>query len=145
MASFRFRLDNVLGWYRKQSELEKERLSTCLANLNAAREARTCLELERARIEQEVIAQTSLPATDLSALGLYRLRAKKRHLEFTEEIQRLQLAAAEQTRKYIEAQRRQKLVEQLRERRRVEHVYAENRELESMAGEAYLGQWSRAK
>jgi flagellar biosynthesis chaperone FliJ len=143
MAGFRFRLETVLEWYRKQCDLEKERLSKCLANLNEAREARTRLELERARIEREVIAQPAIPSTDLASLGLYRLGAKKRFLEYCERITGLEIAAAEQTNKYLAAQRRQKLVEQLRERRRLEHVYAETRELEALAGESFLGQWSK--
>lgn len=145
MAAFRFRLESVLEWYRKQCELEKERLTACLAKVNDARERRTRLETERAAIERDVISQSSLPSTDLVALGLYRLRAKRRHLELTEEIHRLEVAAAEQSARYLAAQRRQKLVEQLRERRRLEHVYAENRELENLAGESFLGQWNRTR
>jgi len=145
MAGFRFRLESVLEWYRKQCELEKDRLAACLASLNGARESRLRLETERDAIERDVISQSAVAASDLVALGLYRLRARKRHLELSEEIRGLERAAAEQSAKYVAAQRREKLMEQLRERRRLEHVYAENRELESMAGESYLAQWTRVR
>ena len=39
MASFQFRLDRVLEWYRTQLQLEENRLSTCLAALHLARNA----------------------------------------------------------------------------------------------------------
>ena len=143
MAAFRFRLESVLAWYSRQCQIERDRLAACLARVNDARQSRTRLETEHAAIERDILSRPTLPATELAALGLYRLRAKKRHLEITEEIHRLERAAAEQNAKYLAAQRRQKLVEQLRERRRLEHVYAEDRELENMAGESFLGQWNR--
>ena len=145
MGAFRFRLESVLDWYRKQCELERDRLTACLTELNDARAFRLSLETERAQIEQEILTRVSLPSTELIALGLYRLRAKKRHLEATEEILRLERVAAEQAEKYAAAQRRQKLVEQLRERRLEEHVYAEGRELEILASESFLGQWNRSR
>jgi flagellar export protein FliJ len=145
MPAFRFRLESVLEWYRRQCEIEKERLAACLTVLKGARDSLACLEAERTAIERDILSRASLPATDLVALGLYRLRARARHLELTEEIHRREFAAAEQTAKYAAAERRQKLVEQLRERRRLEYVYAEDRELEKLAGEAYLGRWNRAR
>jgi len=145
MGAFRFRLESVLDWYRKQCELEKERLTACLTELHESREALRQLEAERSAIEQDILHRTSLPGADLVALALYRLRFTHRHMEIEEEIRRREIAVAEQTAKYAAAQRRQKLVEQLRERRHSEFVYAENRELETLAGESFLGQWTRSR
>jgi len=142
MQTFRFRLAKVLEWYTRQYELEERRLTACLAALADAKAAIASLLAERLSVEGELLSRKSIPANDLAALGLYRLGAKKRELDLhvvrdrcqaEVEAQRLQLRAAE---------RRLRLVEKLRERRVAEYTYAENRELEELASDAFFAKWA---
>jgi len=141
MATFQFRLERVLEWYRTQLQLEENRLAVCLAALNRVEERIARLQAERLGVEREVIASAKLAARDLTALGLYRLQAKKQTAVMEEERTRRERARREQTAAVQRAQRRVRLVEKLRERRLSEHLYIENRALETLASEAYLSKW----
>jgi hypothetical protein len=145
MPAFQFRLNRVLEWYRTQFQLEENRLSLCLAALSKAQESIVRLQVESLRIEREVISGSAIAARDLSALGLYRLRAKVEAAELEQERARLDHALKEQMSIVQAAQRRLRLVEKLRERRLAEHLYAEDQALESLAAEAYLSKWIAAK
>ncbi|HUI55971.1 MAG TPA: hypothetical protein VLY04_13440 [Bryobacteraceae bacterium] len=142
MKAFRFRLDRVLDWYQRQCELEERRFADCLAALAEARKSIARLQAERLAIERDVVSRASIPARDFVALGLYRLRAKKQEIELNEERGRRE-AAVEAQRKILQAaQRRLRLVEKLKDRRFAEWTYAESRELETLAADAYFSKWS---
>ena len=142
MQTFRFRLARVLEWYTRQYELEERRLTECLAALAGAKAAIAALLAERLSVEREMLARKSIPATDFAALGLYRLGVKKRGLELNAARERCQAEAEAQRLKLRAAERRVRLVEKLRERRLAEYTYAENRELEELASDAYLSKWA---
>ncbi|HVN05698.1 MAG TPA: hypothetical protein VMT86_14850 [Bryobacteraceae bacterium] len=145
MATFQFRLERVLEWYRTQLQVEENRLAGCLAALNRVQERIARLEAECLSVEREVIASASLTARDLAALGLYRLQSRKQAALMEEERARRESAQREQTNAVQRAQRRVRLVEKLRERRLSEHLYTEDRALETLAAEAYLSKWITAK
>lgn len=142
MRAFRFRLEKVLEWYTRQYEAEQRRLQSCLAALTSAREAVAMHEGERLSIERDMVSRVSIPAPDFVALGLYRLGAKKRQIELAADCDRCESAAAAQRKKVQSAQRRVRLVEKLRERRVAEYTYAETKELEELASDAYFAKWA---
>ena len=145
MPTFQFRLERVLEWYESVCRLEENRLATRLAELERTRDEIARLEAELLSTERGAIAARSIPAADLVALGLYRLRAKRQALELEEERARRESAAKDQRARVQAAQRRVRLVGKLRERRLAEHLYAEDRALENLAAEAYLNKWVSAK
>jgi flagellar export protein FliJ len=142
MQTFRFRLVKVLEWYTRQYELEERRLTACLAALADAKAAIASLLAERLSVESEMLSRKSIPANDLAALGLYRLGAKKRELELHGVRERCQADVEAQRLKLRAAERRLRLVEKLRERRLAEYTYAETRELEELASDAYFSKWA---
>jgi flagellar export protein FliJ len=142
MQTFRFRLAKVLEWYTRQYELEERRLTACLAAVADAKAAIASLLAERLSVESEMLSRKSIPANDLAALGLYRLGVKKRGLELDGARERCQAEVEAQRLKLRAAERRLRLVEKLRERRVAEYTYAENRELEELASDAYFAKWA---
>ena len=142
MQTFRFRLEKVLEWYTHQYEEEERRLTVCLAALADARQAIASLQAERLSIESDVISRPAIPARDFVALGLYRLGARKRELELNGVRDRCEAEAQAQRVKLQAAQRRVRLLEKLRERRVAEYAYAERRELEELAADAFFAKWA---
>ena len=142
MQTFRFRLEKVLEWYTRQYELEERRLTVCLAALADARSAIASLQAERLTVEGDMVSRKSIPACDFMALGLYRLGARKRELELDGVRERCEAEVEAQRIKLRAAERRVRLFEKLRERRVAEHVYAETRELEELAADAFFAKWA---
>jgi hypothetical protein len=142
MQTFRFRLERVLEWYTRQYELEERRLTVCLAALADAKAAIASLLAERLAVECEIVARKSIPAPEFAALGLYRLGVRKRELELNAVKDRCDAEANAQRVKLRAAERRVRLIEKLRERRLAEYTYAETRELEELASDAFFSKWA---
>lgn len=142
MQTFRFRLAKVLEWYTRQYELEERRMTVCLAALADVKTAIAALLAERLSVERDVISRISIPAREFAALGLYRLGAKKRELDLNVARERCETEVEAQRLKLQAAERRVRLIEKLRERRVAEYVYAETRELEELASDAFFAKWA---
>jgi len=142
MQTFRFRLEKVLEWYTRQYELEERKLTVCLAALAESKAAIASLLAERLTIERDVLALPAIPARDLAALSLYRLGAKKRELELSVIREQREAEVESQRAKLQIAERKVRLLEKLRERRVAEYTYAETKELEELASDAYFAKWA---
>ena len=81
MSEFRFRLERVLAWYREECQLEESRLAACLAAVTEANAAIAIVQAEHWGIERDLVSRAALTATDLVALGLYRLRVRRDELD----------------------------------------------------------------
>jgi hypothetical protein len=143
MSAFRFRLERVLAWYRERCQQEEDRLAACLAAVTESKAAIVRLQAEHWGIERELVSWTALAATDLIALGLYRLRVRKEELDLNLDLERRERASSEQRAKLMEARRRLQLVEKLRARRLAEYTYQADRALEQLGADAFLSRWSR--
>ncbi len=142
MKRFHFRLEKVLEWYTRQYEEEERRLTVCLAALAEVHRAIAALQVERLKVEREVVSQKQIVARDFVALGLYRLGVRKQEVELDEARVRCESDVEAQRARLQEAQRRVRLLEKLRARRLAEHSYAETRELEELASDAYFAKWA---
>ncbi|HUB83150.1 MAG TPA: hypothetical protein VMB03_30325 [Bryobacteraceae bacterium] len=142
MQAFRFRLARVLEWYTRQYELEERRLTACLAALTDAKAAIAALLAERLAVERDVLSRKAIPARDFAALGLYRIGVRKREIELNAARERCEAEVEAQRLKLRAAERRVRLVEKLRERRLAEYTYAETRELEELASDAFFAKWA---
>ena len=143
MRSFQFRLERVLDWYGNQFQIEQTRLATAMAALHAVQQNFARFHAECLSVERDIIGRREIAARDFPALGLYRLRARKLEQELSRELQRREKDVHDQMQKVQEAQRRVRLLEKLRDRRRAEHRYQEEKELETLAAEAFLSRWER--
>ena len=142
MQSFRFRLAKVLEWYTRLYQEEEVRFGACLAALAESQKAIAALQAERLTIDHEMVTRKSIAASELMALELYHLGAKKRELDLNELRERCESAVREQRAKLQAAERRVRLLEKLRERRLAEHAYAETKELEELAADAFFAKWA---
>lgn len=142
MQSFRFRLEKVLEWYTRQYEKEEQRLAVCLAALAEAKMAIAALLAERLTIERDMLSMTTISARDLAALSLYRLGAKKREFELNATRDRCEAETEAQRVRLRAVERKVRMLEKLRERRVAEYTYAETRELDELASDAYFAKWA---
>jgi flagellar export protein FliJ len=143
MARFRFHLDRVLEWYRKEFQIESSRLAVCVTLCHENQQRLERLRAELVATERAVIEQPSLTARDLAALTPYRLRVKQEEINLLTEGRKLEAALAVQRDKYQAADRRVRLMEKLRERRQAEHQAEESRQLEEAASESFLAGFAR--
>src|SRR5437773_8250745 len=145
MASFKFPLEKVLAWRQKQQEVEAAhwaRLQWELKNLEQAL-AQVCLS--RQGSQTELLARGPVEGQDLGALQAYKMRldAERQRIERQMAAQRLELT--KQQARYMEARRSARLLEKLRSRRLEQWRAEQDREVEMLAGEAFLARWAREK
>lgn len=144
MLAFRFRLARVLEWYRKQSQIEGERLRLCA---EYAAQARAELERHRKNVldrQMELIRSPRPDARELAALEPFHRRAKQHEIQLKQQCRQSEQALERQRAIAQVAQRRLRLVENLRDRRLSEHQYEADRELEELASETHLAAFARA-
>src|ERR1035438_9101725 len=115
MSGFRFNLDRILSWRRKQRQMEEMRLSASRASLAAVERGISGLQKERLGIGRELSTRTSMASFELNALGPYYLRARKQELELTVECTQKQTEVQSQLALVRIADRGVRLLEKLRE------------------------------
>lgn len=145
MTQFRFPLEKVLELRRTQLEIEELKFrnqTAAIAELN-----RSCAEIEAAgrRTETTVRGWNSVAGCDLAALGGYRLRVQQQAQEITGKRVECERNLDVQRGVMMEARRRVRLMERLRERRKAEWQVAADKEMEELASESFLAQWSRGR
>ncbi len=145
MIPFRFPLQKVLDWRRIELDLEEikfKKQTAALAGLDRMR-----AELEAAGIKAEVQVRdwSPLSGRDLAALGNFRLYIRMKERGIAGQRAKCQEELDAQQRLMLEARRRCRLLERLKERRFSEWELAQNREIEQLAAESHLAQWSRRR
>lgn len=137
MPAFKFRLARVLGWYRKQGQLEEDRLRATLAELTRTEAGIVHLRESRTTVERGVVDAEFVQAPDLAALDRYRERSRRDELALEETCARIKKRIVEHHTRLRAMRTRIRLLEKLGERRLTEHVIAEDRELEELAADAF--------
>ena len=145
MKSFHFPLQKALEWRQLELELEEARYKQQAAELAELDRRRAELEASGMRAEVQVREWNPVAASDVSALGSFRLRVKREDDALGRERAECVRKLAEQQQHMLEARRRCRLLERLRERRMAEWTAACSHELEELAGESYLARWSQGE
>ena len=145
MTAFRFPLQKALDWRRTQLELAEARVEQQLAALAAIDQARAALDTQGQSAETEVRRFSGLVGGDLSALGSFRLALKGQAVQLVSRREACQKELAARQAAVLEARRRYRLLERLKERRLAEWQSAADRELDELAADSYLAQWSRRR
>lgn len=145
MQAFRFSLERVLSWRRKQLDLEEARLEQLRALLASTELART--QTLQGRVTEQVAVATAPTVLGqrverLESLRVWTLREEERLTRRMAEISR---AIEAQARNVAEARRRVRLVERLKERKLQAWQAEYDREIETLAGEFAVAQWRRAQ
>ncbi|MCC7174665.1 MAG: hypothetical protein IT159_05675 [Bryobacterales bacterium] len=141
MTPFRFRLERVLVWRRRELDLEQHKARQLAAALEDTARAIALNAVERTAAETAVAGAHHHDGAELEAHAAYLdcLVRRERKLEKRRLEQERNLA--EQRVRLMEARRRAQLLEKLRSRRLEEWEAAANRELESFAAESHLNRW----
>jgi chromosome segregation ATPase len=137
MAAFKFRLARVLGWYRKQGQLEEDRLRITLGEFSRAEAAIAELQQSRRTVERNIVDAAFVSATDLAALEAYRASSRREELALQNTRTKISKRIEEHRSRLKALRTRIRLLEKLGERRLAEHTTAEERELEELAADAF--------
>jgi hypothetical protein len=143
MKSFQFPLDKALKWRRIELELEEARYKQQSAELADIDRRRAEVEASRIRAEIQVREWNPVAATELTALGAFRLRVKSEEADLARRRAVCAAKLADQQKQMLEARRRCRLLERLKERRLAEWKSACDREIEEIAAESYIARWHR--
>lgn len=138
---FRFRLERVLEWERKNLDREKRITAECQGHLAEVREAIARLHAEHLMIEREWLDKKAIAGSDAASLGRYRLGVRKAERTLFTEQERRERDLHQQTAKMLEVQRKVRVLENLRGRKLREYTYVLDRELEQVAAESHLAGW----
>ena len=143
MTAFHFPLQRVLDWRRTQLELEQARYRQQVAALAALDRRRDAAEAEGMRAELDIRQSTSVPGHELEALSGFRSRVKTGQARLAKLREQAGKELAERHKSMLEARRRADLLDRLSDRQRQEWSARSARELEELAGDAFLAQWNR--
>ena len=141
MRSFKFSLERVLGWRRLELRTEEARLAPLLAE--SCRLSAAHLEILSAneRAQRDLLSSGPVDGAQLEALAHYRARLEKHKTLVEQKAQQCREQIVAQQVRIVESQRRTRLLEKLRGRRLEEWRIAGEREMENLAGEAFLARW----
>jgi uncharacterized sporulation protein YeaH/YhbH (DUF444 family) len=143
MSPFRFPLQKVLNWRRTELELQELKFREQSAALAGLDRDRAELEAAGIRAELQVRDWAAPSGRDLAALNAFRLQVRRKEQEIATRRADCQRNLAAQQALMLEARRRCRLLERLKERRLAEWQSARDREMEVLASESFLAQWSR--
>jgi flagellar export protein FliJ len=143
MTAFRFRLEKVLQWRRKQLELEEAKYQQCVREVAELEADRSRVEAAGIGAETQVRAWSPVTGNDLAALASYRKYVAVQEQQIAVRYADARKRADEQQKAMFEARRRCQLLERLRERRMAEWQAAADKELEQLAAESHLARLSR--
>ncbi len=143
MKSFHFPLQKVLDLRTTQLEVEEVRYKKQLAEVAELDRKRAEVEASGLRAETQVREWGAVASNELTALGSFRLRARKLQTQIQSHRIEAANAADAQYQKMLEARRRCRLLQRLKERRLAEWTVARDHEVEEIAAESYLARWSR--
>lgn len=141
MKRFRFRLESVLKWRRLQLELEEEKLQERFTQLRALERRAATLEVGKVEAERSVLAARTVEAGELAALDAHRRWVTAQRDRLARAMRESQQHIAEQRERVRRAEQNLKLLERLKQRRFSDWTAAVEKEYQTLAEEAYLGQW----
>jgi hypothetical protein len=145
MKSFHFPLDKALKWRLIELELEEAQYKQQAAELAELDRRRAEVEASGIRAEIQVREWNPISASELTALGAYRLAVKVEEADLNRRRDESSRKLAAQQQQMLQARRRCRLLERLKERRLAEWKSACDREIEETATESFLGRWNQTE
>lgn len=145
MNAFRFPLQKALDWRRTQLTLEESRYRQQLAEVGALDRSRAEAEASGIRAEMEIRESSSVRGSDLAALDRFRIRMKSEQARIALQREAAIHELSGRQEAMLLARRRCRLLERLRERRLRDWQTKRDGELDDVASESYMAQWSRRR
>lgn len=145
MATFQFSMETALQYRRMQQEQEEAKLQELVRE--SEHWAWQDRHVEEARHESRRLAPgLAREAVLLSETqDIYIRQLTRQHRQILLRRQDCHRRLAAQQSKAVEAQRQVKLLEKLREKAKQEWQQEQARQLEELAGDAYLAKWNRER
>lgn len=143
MTTFRFRLEKVLQWRRKQLELEEAKYQQRMREAAELEAERSRMQASGIGAEAQVRAWSPVTGNDLAALANYRKYVAAQEQQIAVRQAEAGQRAEAQQKAMLEARRHCQLLERLRERRLAEWQAAADKELEEIAADSHLARLSR--
>ena len=143
MKTFKFPLQRVLEWRALLLRAEEEKLAVLQQKLAALLAREKALNDSELKTETEMAKSPALSGMDLQQFAAFQLRV--RHERGSLKANRIQIEAqcVEQRKRLLKARKEVRVLEKLRERRLESWNYLNDREIESIAAEAYIARWAR--
>ena len=140
MKAFHFRLDPALRWRATQLRLEKESLSRTARQIAALQEELIAKHTELRSGSSELASAGSAAFESWAA---YLDRCRRRIRTIGEQLGQARKALALQTQKMVDAHRNLRVLENLRRDEHAAWTKELDREMEALAGEAFLARLAR--
>ena len=143
MKAFHFSLQRVLEWRALQQRTEEEKLSSLQQTLSALLMRDKELQTSLLKSELDLRARPSIPAFEIGALTGFRRRIELERKNLRTATFKVECEIDAQRKKLLQARRDYRILEKLRARKYAEWSYLNDREIENIAADAFLAQWTR--
>jgi flagellar export protein FliJ len=138
MTKFNFRLAAVLRLREVELRVEREKLEQMLAERTRLERSLASVAEERAEAHAFVRTRPDAGSTEFRALSAFLLGSDARAAALRQSIQRLEQMIAGQRARVLLADRNERLLLKLKDKKLAEWRAGEDRELETLAQEAWL-------
>jgi len=138
MTKFQFRLDAVLRLRELELRVEQEKLDRLLAERTHLERSLVSVAEERAEAHAFVRTRPDAGSTEFRALSAFLLGSDARAAALRGSIQRLEQSIAGQRARVLAADRNERLLLKLKDKKLAEWRAETDRELETLAQEAWL-------
>lgn len=138
MQRFEFRLDSVLRLRELQLESENAKLQQLLGERQRLTNELEAIATERRNAKSSIYSLTNLENADLRTMSAFLLGLDARANTLRGRVQEMARSVDEQRQKVIQAERNVRLLEKLRARKFEQWKHEVDREIESIAQEAWI-------
>jgi flagellar export protein FliJ len=143
MARFQFSLEKVLRWRELELAAEENKLKPLVREQVRLQGLLANVAAERSKLDRSLNSLAELRGEDLRNITAYRSRLKTHGDHFASQLAQCERQIDAQRKKCQEAKQRCRLLEELRKRRFIEWRREQATELEALASESYIANWTR--
>jgi flagellar export protein FliJ len=144
VKTFRFPLQRVLAWRAIQMRTEEEKLSALQHKLAAIIAREKALADAELQMERDLTKSPTLTGMDLQRFAAFQLRVRSEHASLKAGRIQCDAQIVEQRTRLLKARKEVRVLEKLREKRFETWTYLNDREVETIAAEAYISKWARS-
>lgn len=145
MKTFRFPLRRVLDWRAIQLRTEEEKLAALQHKLAAIVARAAALSDAELKTETDLAKSLTLTGMDLQRFAAFQLRVRSEHASLKASRVQCEAQIVEQRKRLLKARKEVRVLEKLREKRFETWTYLNDREVETIAAEAYISRWARSE
>lgn len=143
MKTFKFSLQRVLDWRALQLRAEEEKLATLQNKLTAIVAREKALFEAELQAEIELAKSDALTGMDLQRFAAFQLRVRSENASLKASRIQCDAQIVEQRKRLLKARKEVRVLEKLKEKRFETWTYLNDREVETIAAEAYISKWAR--